>query len=341
MPTAPVSMENTVEEISNKIAKFGLTRRGFLASAGAATAATLVGCGDSSTPTSPVPVAPAPVKVTDIDVLNFALNLEYLEAEFYLRAVTGAGVPAADGGGATITLPGSTKVNFTSPYIQAIAVEQAQTELAHIRALRATITSNGGTPINQPALDYVNSFNTIAFNAGIGNSFNPFADQNSYLIGALTFPDVGVTAYTGGAALLTSKTILVAAAGFQATEAYHAGMFRNTLAYQTLTSNDQTYLNYFNEIVQLRGKLGGGNETTLYQGAGTLPKYAAPDANGKVAYTGVAPSTIAAVDANAKVYARSTDQVLHIVYGTQPGTFTAQGGFFPGGMNGTIKTPTS
>lgn len=324
-----------------KLVDKGLSRRGFLAGAGAATAATLVGCGDSTPVTSTVPTAPTAAAVTDIDVLNFALNLEYLEAEFYLRAVTGNGVPTADGGGATITVPGTTMVNFTDPFIKAIAVEQAQTELSHIRALRATITANGGTPVSQPALNYTDAFNSIAMNAGIGSSFNPFASQLNYLIGALTFPDVGVTAYTGGAALLKDKNILNAAAGFQATEAYHAGMFRNVLAYQALSSKDTTYLNYFNEVVQLRSKLGGGNETVLYQGSGTPPAYSTNATSGKVTFAGTAPSTIVAADSNALAYARTTDQVLHIVYGTNPGTYTASGGFFPSGMNGTIKQPTT
>ena len=331
-----------MDETLRNMATQALSRRGFLASAGAATAATLIGCGDSAPITSTVPTPPTAAAVTDNDVLNFALNLEYLEAEFYLRAVTGNGVPTADGGGATVTIPGVSKVNFTSSFIQAIAVEQAQTELQHIRALRATITSNGGTPINQPALNYTDAFNTIAFNAGIGSSFNPFADQLSYLIGALTFPDVGVTAYTGGAALLKDKNILNAAAGFQATEAYHAGMFRNVLSYQALSSKDTTYLNYFNQVVQLRSRLGGGNETTLSPGAGTLPAYGAASATtGRVAYTPVAASTIVAADSDALAYARTTDQVLHIVYGTTPGTYTASGGFFPSGMNGNIKQPTT
>ncbi len=333
-----------MDETLKNIAKNSLSRRGFLASASAATAATLIGCGDSSPVTSTVPTAPTAPAVSDNDVLNFALNLEYLEAEFYLRAVTGNGVPTADGGGATITIPGVSRVNFTNEFIRQIAVEQAQTELAHVRALRATITGNGGTPIAQPALNFTDAFNSIALNAGIGSSFNPFADQNSYLVGALTFPDVGVTAYTGGATLLKDKNILNAAAGFQATEAYHAGMFRNVLAYQTISPKDQTFLNYFNQVVQLRSKLGGGMETVLFPGtsATSLPAYGTANATtGRISYTAVAPSTIVAADADALGYARTTDQVLHIVYGTNPGTFTASGGFFPAGMNGTIKQPTT
>ena len=320
-----------MEETLNKLAGLGLSRRGFLAGAGAATAATLVGCSDNGTPMSNVPVAPTAPSVTDVDILNFALNLEYLEAEFYLRAATGTGLASADGGGATVT--GGAKVPLTGFYAN-LANELAQTELAHVRAIRATITSLGGTPVAAPAIDFTNAFNGAAFAAGIGPAFNPFAgDINSYLIGAFVFEDVGVTAYAGAAPLVTNKKVLDAAAGIQAVEAYHAASIRNLITYGAFTSNDQTFLNYANEIAQLRSKLGGGMETILNPVSG----YKAATATSNVT---VSPSTIVACDStNAIGFARSYSQVLHIVYATQPGTFTASGGFFPSGMNGTIKTP--
>lgn len=312
-----------MEETLKKIATNGLSRRGFLASAGVASAATLIGCGDSTPITSTLPTAPAAVAVTDIDILNFALNLEYLETEFYLRAVTGSGIPTADGGGAAVTIK-SGKVSFSNTFFQQFAFEIAQTELQHVRAIRATITALGGTPIAAPALNYTDAFNNVAFQAGL-TSFDPFASDYNYLIGALAFEEVGVSAYTGAAKLISATAVLDAAAGIQAAESYHAGAIRTILAGNSIASGSTANLNAYNSILQLFNKLDPNNHVTLLTAGG--------------ATTG---STVVTADTtNAIAYARTTDQVLHIAYGTLPGTYTASGGFFPGGLNGNIKAPTT
>jgi hypothetical protein len=317
-----------VDEIRNTLANLALSRRGFIAGAGAAGAATLIGCG-SSTPATTTPTTPTPT-ITDIDILNFALNLEYLEAEFYLRAATGTGLAAADGAG---TVTGGAKVAFSSSVIQAYAVEIAQNELNHVRALRSTITTLGGTPVSAPAIDLTNSFNAAASAAGIGATFNPFASDDAFLVGAFVFEDVGVTAYTGAATLIKSKTVLTAAAGIQAVEAYHAGEIRALIAGRSISANNLAYLTAANQISALRAKLGGGFETTLSSGV---------TQNSSGAVTAVTASSIVAADStNARGYARSTDNVLHIVYATAPGTLTKGGAFFPNGLNGTISTPTT
>lgn len=288
----------------------GVSRRRFLSGLGysAGTAAMLTvaaGCGGSSKSGTTTP----PSTVTDADILNFALNLEYLEAEYYLRAATGVGLSDADAGSGAGTVTGGTQVQFTTPAIQQYAMEIANDELAHVRFLRSAL---GSAAVSRPEIDLTNSFNAAATAAGIGPSFNPFADENSFIVGAFTFEDVGVTAYHGAAGLLTSKTYLGAAAGIMATEAYHAAEIRTILAY--LGGN---YLTYANQISALRAAAGGGNE---------------------VAISG---STIVPADMNSIAFDRTTDQVLHIVYLNATAGVVKSGGFFPMGLNGTITATAS
>ncbi len=295
----------------NELIKKGISRRSFLAglgtSAGAAAALALTtGCGGSSgMGASPKP----PTTLGDADYLNFALNLEYLEAEYYLRAATGTGLSSADAGTGAGTVTGGTQVAFTTPALQQYALEIANDELAHVRFLRQAL---GSAAVSRPAIDLTNSFNAAAMAAGIGSSFNPFANENSFVVGAFTFEDVGVTAYHGAAGLLTNPTYLGAAAGILATEAYHAAEIRTLLVY--LGGN---YLTYANQISALRGMAGGGNE---------------------VAVSG---STIVPADSNSIAFERTPDQVLHIVYLNGTAGVVKSGGFFPNGLNGKITATAS
>jgi hypothetical protein len=288
-----------------------LSRRNFLAglgvTAGTAAVATMAaGCGSSSVPiTTPTP---PPSGNGDLDVLNFALNLEYLEAEFYLRATTGSGLSSANIGASPGAVTGGSQVTFTTPAIKAYAQEIANDELLHVEFLRSAL---GSSAVDRPAIDLTNSFNAAAMAAGIGPAFNPFADENSFIVGAFVFEDVGVTAYHGAAGLLSNKTYLGAAAGIMAVEAYHAAEIRTLLAYL-----GAPYLTYANQISALRATLGGGAE---------------------VAVSG---STIVPADSNSIAFDRTTSEVLHIVYAAGAGA-VSKGGFFPNGMNGTITSTTA
>jgi hypothetical protein len=281
-----------------------LSRRNFLVGAGSAAALTAVGC-NKFTPQPSGPTGPSTPVLTDADYLNFALNLEYLEASYYLIAATGTGLTAADMGTGAGAVTGGSMVPFTSQIQQEYAYEIAQDELNHVRFLR---TALGTAAVPAPAIDLSNSFNAAAMAAGIGASFNPFASFDAFLVGAFVFEDVGVTAYSGAAPLLTNKTYLGAAAGIQAVEAYHAAEIR-TLILQA----GSTYVGYANQISTLRATLGGGNETML------------------------SATTVVACDTtNAIAFSRTPDQVLAIVYANANGNVSS-GGFFPDGLNGNIK----
>jgi len=288
---------------------------------GAATA--LAGCSSDQ----PV-VAPISTTVTDADILNFALNLEYLEAEFYLRAATGSGLSAADVGSSPGAVTGGTQVTGLTSAQQNIINEIAYDEQAHVRFLRSAL---GSAAVVRPAIDLTNSFNALASAAGIGATFNPFASFDAFIVGAYIFEDVGVTAYAGAAPLISTAGIasgyLAAAAGIMAVEAYHAAYVRTYLTAQAISNSSYAYLAYANKVSALRATLGGNNETTLTVPTGTVPFTATTIAQ---------PSAIvAATTANAIAYARNTDQVLHIVYGS-PTVGVSKGAFFPSGLNGKI-----
>lgn len=303
----------------NDLFRNAVSRRKFLAGAGTAAAAAVVaGCGrgpgSSNLNDGAPPAPPKPAAITDADILNFALNLEYLEAEFYLRAVTGAGLSSTDAGSSAGTVVGGTQVNFASDTsLQQYAAEIAQDELDHVRFLRSAL---GSAAVSRPNIDFTDAFNGLAAAAGIGSSFNPFADPRSFLVGAFVFEDVGVTAYHGAAKLLTNKTYLGAAAGIMGVEAYHAAAIRSLIYGDSVATGVATYLTDANKVSDARGSLGGGNETRI------------------------SATTIAPVGANAIAYERTTDQVMHIVYATGAGVVT-KGGFFPNGLNGTITATAS
>ena len=296
---------------SNAVTRIGLSRRNFLAglgcSAGAAAAVAVAGCSGSSKTVTPTPT-PNP-SITDADVLNFALNLEYLEAEFYLRAASGTGLSSSDAGSSPGTVTGGAQVPFKTAAIKQYALEIANDELAHVRFLRKAL---GTSAVARPAIDFTDAFNAAASAAGIGSMFDPFADEDSFLLGAFVFEDVGVTAYHGAAGLLTSTTNLGAAAAIMAVEAYHAGEIRTLIA-----QTGGNAVTYANKISALRGAAGGGNETS------------------------VSTSTIVAADSNSIAYDRTTDQVLHIVYLDASAGAVGKGGFFPNGLNGTITKSAS
>jgi hypothetical protein len=204
----------TRQTINNLIAQ--ANRRKFITKVGMAGATIGVMAATSATPVFAQTSTPS-----DIDILNFALNLEYLEAEFYTYATTGGGIDTAGisitGTGTTGTTTGGSKVNFTDTQVQNVALELAADEKTHVTLLQNTITSLGGTPIAKPPINLV----------ALGIGFN---SMNEFLTLARAFEDIGVTAYGGAAPLITNKTVVGYAARILATEALHSGNIRAQIA---------------------------------------------------------------------------------------------------------------
>lgn len=294
-------------------------RRDFFKAIGAAAVAT--GGLALAARTSTVNAQTAP---TDADVLNFALNLEYLEAQFYSYAANGVGLPATilTGTGTPGAVTGGRAVDFSGdPIVGQYAREIAADERAHVEFLRTAIGTTA--TVSQPAIDIsatpTSAFSNAARAAGLigaGETFDPYSSPNNFLLGAFIFEDVGVTAYKGASVLITNKTFLEAAAGILAVEAYHAAIVRTTLYGKGIEM--PALVAATTSISNARDGLDGA--TDLDQG---------------IANIGSA-SNIAPLDDAGIAFSRSAGQVLNIVYLNRAAV--TGGGFFPNGVNGTIRT---
>jgi hypothetical protein len=250
--------------------------------------------------------------VSDGAVLNFALNLEYLEAEFYNYAVHGHGLSDSltTGTGRRGGVVGGKKVPFKTSRIRQYANEIAADELAHVKFLRGAL---GSAAVSRPAINIRESFTYAARAAkliGPHDVFDPYANENNFLLAAFLFEDVGVTAYKGAAPLITNKTYLEAAAGILSAEAYHAATIRSSLFEKDLAP----------QVVKLSAA------RNMLDGNGDDDQAIVRNKSANINPT----------DANGINFSRSYDRVLNIVY-LNPNK-TTKGGFYPAGVNGDLNT---
>jgi hypothetical protein len=298
---------------------------------------------------------------TDNDILNFALNLEYLEANFYYLAAFGttidvpntaslaAGAPVngipvtGTGTQGTVTVKANPAVPFVSLANAAYCTEVALEEGKHVLFLQSVL---GSAAVAQPAIDLLNSFNGLANLAGIGPSFDPFASDANFLLGAYIFEDVGVTAYHGAAPLIsqtaTGKVILSAAVGIHAVEAYHAGLIRSSILAADPTGS-LGYQKITQQISALRSQVAlavGPSPANPNDLDPSPDDYGVSDGVFMVSLANAAnvsrTNVVDATPDNILGVARTTTEVLNIV--TAGGAATsgtkATGGFFPNGLNG-------
>ena len=126
----------------------------------------------------------------DVEILNFALTLEFLEATFYEQALQ--------------------RTSGLSSEAKELATTLQENEAEHVEALSSTIKDLGGKPTAAPGVDFGDAF----------------ADERSFLTLAQTFEDTGVSAYNGAAPQIQSKEVLAAAGGIVQVEARHAAAIR-------------------------------------------------------------------------------------------------------------------
>lgn len=207
MPSRNSTGEQELEFLARLARPTG--RRQFLQWAGVSIAVTAVGCSDSSKGvTGPITTGPSGSHLTppppgttvnlgtgDLGVLNYAFALEQLEAEFYTQVVNG-------------------------PYFQSLAADSMERrvyddvrahEVVHREYLYAVLNANNA---NIPGLEF--NFTSVDFSSG-----------SSILQTAITFEDLGVSAYNGAAQLLQTGAFVAVAGKIVSVEARHAACFRD------------------------------------------------------------------------------------------------------------------
>ena len=157
------------------------------------------------------PTAPAYAQSAALSpqqVVEYALTLEKLEADFYRRAVTAAQ------GGALARVPQNVKT---------ILVSYGQDEAQHVTDLSAVLSSLGGNP-DEIAISANPNYQAI-----LGR--DPFANPVDLLLAGQYIEDLGVAAYKGQvqnllAAGEAGKTVLAGALEIHTVEARHAAGIR-------------------------------------------------------------------------------------------------------------------
>ncbi|KAK9807864.1 hypothetical protein WJX72_011586 [[Myrmecia] bisecta] len=288
----------------------------------------------AATPSPPAPTnppatpAPTPRPINDLDVLAFALQLEYLEANFYSCAATGKPIDQTLWlGGPAPT--GCYKGNYSAPVLD-FFTELAANEVAHVKDLQKALANQA---IPMPQIDLDNAF--AAAVAAVFKvptlvpTFNYTKNDFTAYASAFFFEDVGVTAYYGAIDKISSRALVKAAAGILPVEAYHAGAIRKTLydvgGQMDLYTYGNTKTSVSNAIAALRESI---SQAVAATPGGTDSGLTKTDQNG------VTTQVIFPVADGAYAFERSAAQVIGIV--TLNGA-NRKGGWFPNGLNGYIS----
>ncbi len=289
-----------------------LNRRRFLTSIAAAGAIATLGGAVAGTRALAQTTTPSVA-----DVLNFALNFEFLEAEFYSYGATGKSLAAnVSAGTVTADIPTITTSNVSNPPMVTLSGNQQNVAMAlmtdeahHIALLQSAIGQLGGTAITEPTIDF-----------SAGGTMPPVTTNLAFFAAARQFTALGNSAYAGAAAdLVSNPSVLLTAAQILGAEGQHLGVVNYLCVTLGITPATDKMIDA--QDVPPNGTAQIFTVTPI----GTVP------------YAAGAPAPALGI-------ARTPQQVLGVAYGvstpstTTPAAGTTKGGFFPNGVGGAITS---
>ncbi|KAL1334978.1 hypothetical protein HN51_063923 [Arachis hypogaea] len=263
---------------------------------------------------------------SDVDLLEFPLNLEYLEAEFFLYGASGCGLDAVDpelaqGGPPPI---GGKKANLDA-FTRDVILQFAYQEVGHLRAIKRTIKGFPRPLLNISKEAFAEIMDN-AFGESLHPPFDPYANVINYLLASYVIPYVGLTGYVGTNPQLQNPTSKKLVAGLLGVESGQDAVIRAML-YDCRNEQVHPYgvsvETFTNRISILRDKLGNNGMKDVGLGMRMLE---GPE--------GRALGSVLAGDKDSLAYGRTPQEILRIVYGG--GDECVPGGFFPRGAHGRI-----
>ncbi|XWS53482.1 hypothetical protein CRYUN_Cryun10bG0005000 [Craigia yunnanensis] len=266
------------------------------------------------------------VPKSDVRLLEFPLNLEYLEAEFFLFGALGHGL---DKVAPNLTMGGPSPIGAKKANLDALTkdviLQFAYQEVGHLKAIKKTVK---GFP--RPQLDLsASSFAKVidrAFGKPLEPPFDPYANSINYLIASYLIPYVGLTGYVGANPKLQGAISKRLVAGLLGVESGQDAVIRGLL-YEHALENVNPYkiivAEFTNRISGLRNRLGHAGQKD--EGLIVPVTFGA---EGKVI------GNLLAGDKFSVAFDRTPEEILRIVYGS--GNESVPGGFYPKGANGRI-----
>ncbi|XP_078434578.1 ferritin-like catalase Nec2 [Wolffia australiana] len=273
-----------------------------------------------------IPIAPTPLPPLDVDLLQFALNLEHLEADYFINSALGLSLddvaPELVMGGPPPI--GARKANLDRQ-TRAVITEFGFEEVGHLRAIKTTV---GGFP--RPLLDLSAKNFARIFDQALGYPlnppFDPYANSINYLLASYVIPYMGLVGYVGANPLISGYVSKRLLAGLLGVEAGQDAVIRTMLyerAALIVHPYNRTVAEFTAAVSELRNRLAGCGIKD--EGIIVPPELGAE---------GRTSTNVLSADRNSLSYTRSPEEILRVVYGT--GDERRPGGFFPAGAGGNI-----
>ncbi|KAF8721063.1 hypothetical protein HU200_023477 [Digitaria exilis] len=274
----------------------------------------------------PPPHIPVAVFPYDVDPVQFAMNLEYTEAEFFLHAAFGKGLDQiapklALGGPPPI---GAKKANLDEVTWR-IAAEFGLQEVGHVRSIQRTV---GGIP--RPLIDLsAHNFARVmdqAFGSKLNPPFDPYINSLNFLLASYVIPYLGINGYVGTNPIIDGYKTKMLVAGLLGVEAGQDAVFRALLFErrgEAVAPYNVTVAEFTDRVSALRNRLGrcGVKDEGL-----TVPR--------ELGAEGAICTNVLSADMDSLSYARTPAELLKILY--LSGDEHVPGGFYPEGANGRI-----